>query len=142
MNSSLGLPMTPGDERLAKIDPHAMDVMKRPEGQRMVGDIRSSVRESMVVDYTSRLRSLLGKEMGVSGQSDRGDVSIVKLADGSIAVISNSGVAVEEFVVTNGEPFGIRYSPKQGADGEGTVISAEGLGSILNSFQPVQPVKN
>ncbi len=139
MKQAPGLPMSSGDERLAKVDPHAMDIMKQPEGQKLVGDIRSTVRESMTADYIKVLQSLLSGKNSVEGKSDRGQVSIAKLADGSIAVISNNGVAVEEFVVQNGAlPLGIRYSPAQGADGEGTTVSAEGLDRIIQSFSAGQ----
>lgn len=135
MNASPEFPMASGDERLAKVNPHAMDVMKQPEGKQVVRDIRSTVRESMAKDYMSMLTSLLsGKEM-VQGNSDRGQVSIAKLTDGSVAVISDNGIAVEEFVVRkDASTFGIRYTQAQGEDGEGTMVTSEGLDTILRSF--------
>src|SRR3990170_7118461 len=136
MKKAPGLPMTPGDERLAQVNPHAMDVMKLPEGQKMVSDIRSTVRESMDIDYMRALHSLLGGKEIVEGESSRGRVSIARLADGAIAVISNNGIAVEEFVIQDGaSPFGMRYSSQQGVDGEGTTVSADGLSSIIRSFK-------
>lgn len=139
MNQSPELPMTPSDERVVNVDPHAMDLMKQPEGRSVVSDIRSTVRESMAVDYMRTVESLLGGKEIIEGQSDRGRVSIARLADGAIAVISNNGIAVEEFVVQDGQsPFGIRYSAKHGADGEGTAVSAEALNAILHSFSTVK----
>ena len=139
MNQTPDAPMTPGDERLAKVNPHAMDVMQQPEGQKMVSDVRSTVRESMTRDYMQALQSILSGKEFVSGNSDRGQVSIAKLSAGAVAVTSNNGIAVEEFVVQAGmSPIGIRYTGTQGEDGEGTTVSSEGLDTILKSFQPAK----